>query len=83
MFKTSDSTTKNSKIEFDSKVSKKQTSYYVSKELLHSSFAVNGFDYDLPIANDHCELQTREFINSTGNVQLNTLIDKNEYINDI
>ena len=48
-----DSTTNNSTIGFDCKVSKEQTSQSISKDLLDSSFEANGFVYDLPIEDDH------------------------------
>ena len=74
IFKSTDSTTKNSIIEFGFKASKKQTSQYVSTYLLHSSFEVNGFEY----VDDYCELQTHESLRSTSNVQFNTLFDRIE-----
>ena len=52
-----DSITNNSTIGFDCKVSKEQTSQSISKDLIDSSFEANGFVYDLPIKDDHCELQ--------------------------
>ena len=57
---------KNPTIGFDDKVSKKQPSQYVSKDL-HSLFETNGFKY--PIIDYLCELQTHKYLRSNNNVQ--------------
>ena len=77
-----DSTTKNSIIEFDCKISKEQISQSISQDLRDSSFEETGFIYDLPNEDDHYELQKQVSLSSNGNVQSNTLFEKSRYIND-
>ena len=75
LFITDDSRSKNSTIESDSTISKKQISQNTSQDL-HLSIETKGIDF--PIADTPCELQTHEYVNFTGNVQPNKLFDKRE-----
>ena len=80
--KLSNSTNKNSTIEFDYTVSKEQTSQAISQELLDSSSEITGFVDYLHIRANHYELQTQVYLSSNGNLQFKTLFEKSEYTND-
>ena len=56
-----DSITKNDTIGFDYKVSKEYKFQSILQDLLYSSYEATVFVYDLPIDDDHCELQKQFF----------------------
>ena len=74
-----DETTNNFTIEFDCKISKEQTSQYISKDLRDLSFEAFESAYDLPTNNDHDALQKQVSLSYNGNVQSNTLVTKRGY----
>ena len=80
--KVPNSTTKNSTIGFDCKVTKEKTSQAISQELLDSSSEAAVFVDDLPIKDHHNELQKEGYLSPNFNIQSNPFFGKSGYTND-